>query len=331
MLRRTVGHFSIENVYTGAKKFKIFNIFGIKFKFRVKFIKNKRQYIIDNRPHPLDYPVGQPRESVYSSVVAIFKDEPDIVEWIEYHKLIGIQRFYLYDNNSEKDWYGVLKPYIDSGLVVYQKVPGKAMQHPVYQDAIYRYKNETTWMAIIDLDEYIVPVEKNNINDFLKDYEKYPALIVNWVMFDSNGLEKRQSGKLIPEMFTRTYKDSQAYMNLTVKSIFNPRKVRFAPSAHVCIYKAHELPVTENFEEQKETVYFKTKYNSVNKIRINHYYCKSKEDYISKIKKGSAINGGKLYANNALLNFSDTKHDYVIQKYIEPLKEAMKDKTTLPQ
>ena len=27
------------------------------------------------------------------------------------------------------------------------------MQIPVYNDAIYRYKNETEWMAIIDLDE----------------------------------------------------------------------------------------------------------------------------------------------------------------------------------
>ena len=37
----------------------------------------------------------------YFSICAIFKDESlSIKEWIEYHKLIGVEHFYLYNNNS---------------------------------------------------------------------------------------------------------------------------------------------------------------------------------------------------------------------------------------
>ena len=50
-------------------------------------------------------------------------------------------------------------------------------------------------MAIIDLDEFIVPVEKQSIPEFLKDYEKYPGVVINWQVFDSNGfLESPKSG-----------------------------------------------------------------------------------------------------------------------------------------
>lgn len=43
------------------------------------------------------------------------------------------------------------------------------MQLKVYADAVYNYRYETTWMALIDLDEYIVPIEKDNLQDLLKN------------------------------------------------------------------------------------------------------------------------------------------------------------------
>ena len=41
------------------------------------------------------------KPKVFLSVVAIAKNEaPYIKEWIEYHKLVGVERFYFYDNGS---------------------------------------------------------------------------------------------------------------------------------------------------------------------------------------------------------------------------------------
>lgn len=35
------------------------------------------------------------------SICAIMKDEgPYLVEWLEFHKLVGVEKFYLYDNSS---------------------------------------------------------------------------------------------------------------------------------------------------------------------------------------------------------------------------------------
>ena len=100
-------------------------------------------------------------------------------------------------------------------------------------------------MAIIDLDEYIVPVQEDNIKDFLRPYEKFSGVVVNWVMFDSNGIIKRPEGKSVIELFTRVPKDYQYYRNKTVKSIVKPGDVRYLNSVHVCIYKKGKYEVNE--------------------------------------------------------------------------------------
>ncbi len=150
-------HIGVFNEYVGGyKKYKVFKFFGLKIKIRVRHL-TPREFCKMARVQPLDNSQSVPNDFVNLSIAAIYKNEPDIIEWIEYHKLIGVQRFYLYDNESDDNSKDLLQPYIDDGVVIYHYVKGKCKQMPVYQDAIYRYKNETKWLAIIDLDEYIVP------------------------------------------------------------------------------------------------------------------------------------------------------------------------------
>lgn len=52
----------------------------------------------------------------YFSICAIFKDESlSIKEWIEYHKLIGVEHFYLYNNNSTDSSVSILQEYVEEG------------------------------------------------------------------------------------------------------------------------------------------------------------------------------------------------------------------------
>ncbi|MCM1265027.1 MAG: glycosyltransferase family 92 protein [Candidatus Gastranaerophilales bacterium] len=318
--------FAVRSHYMGAKKYKVFRVFGIDLKFPVKITKNPRRFIKNNKPAPLDNSIEAPRKKVYFSIAAIFKDEPDLIEWIEYHRLAGVERFYLYDNESANNYEEILNDYISTGIVVYKKIPGRCMQKPAYKDALCRYKNETEWLAIIDLDEYIVPVQQNDIKDVLKEYDKYCGLVVNWVMFDSNGIEKRQKNKTVIDTFTRVHKNYQEPINQTIKSIVKPSKVRYINSVHACIYKNNELAVDENFNKMSGELVFKTKKTSIKKIRINHYHCKSKEDYLSKINKGFADQKRARPYDEKSLNFKSTTQDTVIQKYSEELNYRMKQK-----
>lgn len=51
-------------------------------------------------------------------VCAIFKQETRrLREWLEYHMLVGVERFWLYDNDSQPSGADeVLEPYVGRGL-----------------------------------------------------------------------------------------------------------------------------------------------------------------------------------------------------------------------
>ncbi len=322
--------FSVRNKYSGQKKYKEINIMFFKIKIRVNNMKNIKKYLETIKPQLLpDLPAEPKRSKVYFSIAAVYKNEPDLREWIEYHRIVGVERFYLYDNGSTDNSREMLQPYIDKGIVIYHYVPGECMQMPVYRDAVYRTKGETYWLALIDIDEYLCPVTKNNVADLLKDFENYPALGVNWVVFDSNDLEKRPENTTVIEAFTRVKKNYQKKANCHIKTILKPEEVNIIDHPHFATYRGHKLAVTENFEEigihhaLKTSINAFTKTNSVAKIRLNHYHSKSLEEYIQKLIRGDVAVGWTKIVMKRVNFQEETTNDYVILKYLPELKLRM--------
>ena len=268
---------------------------------------------------------------IYLSVACIAKDEAKYLkEWIEYHKIVGVERFYFYDNESTDNTREVLEPYIKNGTVIYRYVEGKAMQSPVFQDAVLKARGHTRWLALIDLDEFILPIEKDSVSEFLKDYEQYPGVAINWVCFDDNGHKTKPTahGGLVTANYTRVVVDHNSFiLDKSVKCIVNPNDVIFLNTPHFCIYK-NDFAVTENFEEFSS---IPTKYHSSNKIRINHYYRKSAEEFQEKTRKGDANLRAfatrrvykKIWDSSSFPEEIKTTHDFAIQKYIPQLKSIL--------
>lgn len=95
------------------------------------------------------------------SLVCIAKyEEAYIKEWIDFHLCVGIDRIYVYDNDSP-DLRRILQPYIEKGVVVYKEIHGKARQLDAYNDAVYFFKNRTRYMAFLDVDEFLVSEDFN--------------------------------------------------------------------------------------------------------------------------------------------------------------------------
>lgn len=254
------------------------------------------------------------------SIVAIMRNEaPYVKEWIDYHRLVGVKRFYIYDNESEDNLKEVLTPYIEQGVVVYKYFPGEKMQMPAYNECVKDYKDKTKWLAVIDADEFVVPTEKNSIPEFLEDFEQYSGIGINWIMFDSNDHKTKPKGGLI-ENYTRVHYDDQFPINRHVKSIIKPDKVIGFKHPHNAEYIEGEFSVTENKVkiENLDKVHknASTKFVSVNKIRINHYYSKSEEEYFVKINRGMADSGNKRKVVKSDICFNSTKCDYTIWKCI---------------
>ena len=98
---------------------------------------------------------GHTSPKYYLAVCAIAKNEgPYFKEWIEWHRAHGVEKFYIYDNESTDCTKEVLVPYVESGLVEYNDWPGQKQQLPAYDDCFERHRLETRWLAVLDLDEF---------------------------------------------------------------------------------------------------------------------------------------------------------------------------------
>ena len=216
----------------------------------------------------------------YLSVVAVLKDErPNLQEWLDFHLGVGVEHFYLYDNGSSDGSTEVLHPYIESGKVTYSYNTMDMCQMACYYNALTAYKDQSKWMAFIDLDEFLF-APGGDLKERLKGFEQYPGVAVNEVFFGSNGHETRPSGGVLLN-YTKRRKTPDKH----IKSIVQPAHTLCpAGNPHSFFYTGGQ-PVNEKKEPCLSPF---NEPGSADLFRINHYWVKSKEEYKVKLTRGRA-------------------------------------------
>jgi len=230
------------------------------------------------------------------SIAAMVKNEENYIkEWIDYHKLAGVDKFIIYDNNSTDNTKNILQPYIESGIVDYYFYPKTqadfikknkkaeywAFQAYAYNQIIKKYRNTSKWIGFIDIDEFLLPVKESNILNVINEVKSvmgkkpFVGLAVNWVMYGFCSHFEKPKG-LIIKNFTRNDGIHEGY-----KSIVNPRTVikYYVHSA------THFFNIEVVNEQGIDSFLCNISKSSIEKIRINHYYTKSYEEYTKKIIK----------------------------------------------
>jgi hypothetical protein len=130
-------------------------------------------------------------------IVTMFRNEANYLkEWIEYHHMLGVDHFLLYNDRSDDHWAEVLESYIDSNLVEvieWSALPGTSIfpghQTAAYKDAIRRSKGNTKWLAFIDVDEFILPKKNATLLECLNQF--FPTadgVYMCWRNFGTNGV-----------------------------------------------------------------------------------------------------------------------------------------------
>jgi hypothetical protein len=220
----------------------------------------------------------------YLSIVAIAKNEDAYFkEWIEYHLLAGVDKFYIYDNESTDSTKEILQPYIDRGIVEYKFFPGTSMQGRAVVDCASLRKYDTKWLAHIDLDEFIVPAETGTIPEFLRTLPRAAReLVVTWVIYGSDGHKTKPEGLVVENFKRRNQK------LCGTKTIFNPRFLYKFTNPHV-LNVAGDL-IDENGKKYGVVDHPRNP-PPCEKIRINHYHTKSRDEYRQKHRRGDVSRG----------------------------------------
>ena len=256
----------------------------------------------------------------YLTLCAIAKNEGRYLkEWIEYHKMLGVEKFFIYDNESSDNTREILLPYIDSNLVEYRYFPGKKMQLKAYANCVKKHKYHTRYMGFLDIDEFIVPIKHKTLPDYLRSLGKFTGVQINWLVYGSSGAKKREKGFVIERFKDHSLPDHK--LNHHIKVILNPRLIlRF--------FSAHRPVIFGRYIDSDGKITKKQFWDRIpvsNQIRINHYAIKSYEEFLEKRSRGRARFNKKRgldYFDNYDLN--DIKNDSVMDKYVVELKKRIK-------
>jgi Glycosyltransferase family 92 len=250
----------------------------------------------------------------YLVACAIFRDEaPFLAEWIEFHRLVGVQHIFLYDNGSEDQPERVLAPFVDEGCVTLQSWPipfHLRATHKAYADCLERARGRARWLAFLDLDEFLFSPRAYRLDSVLREFEEYPGVVVRWQVYGSSG-ELHASPEPVISRFNRRAPTGWI-RNRSVKSIVDPSRALRPVGVHHFAYRDGKLAVTESREPVRvrerprlkkylRPLYrllgpavryvdpyvrnrFSSRTVSVDLLRINHYPVKSREEFLRKAR-----------------------------------------------
>ena len=206
------------------------------------------------------------------ALVCIAKDEDEYIkEWIDYHKKLGFDSIFIFENN----WRCKVKDDIVTAI----EFDGVVKQIPAYNAFIERFGYDYDWAAFIDVDEFVVLKKHENIKEFLKDYDSVEnGIAINWVLFGNNGHEEPSEKYSVLERFTKR----EAIPNSHIKTFLKMK--RFL----VKMVNPHHPNVMLNDTNLSEIIGpFNTKGN-IDVAQINHYFCKTLPEFRKKIARGRA-------------------------------------------
>lgn len=235
---------------------------------------------------------SSPKKYKYS-ICSIFKNEALFLkEFIEYHRLLGFEHFYFYNNNSDDNYLEVLKPYIDADIVTLTEWPVVPGQQKSFEHFYSHYREETNWVSFLDLDEFICPLQATSIDEWIKPFEKYPVILMYWQMFGSSGKLEHDNSQLVIEQYVNSWDKLYAVGKVLYNTDYDIVKYDHA-FMHGFKVSCHgiAIPPINTFGYFVEHNVHRYKKNAPRTIQVNHYWSKAYNIYKAKHARGSAVYG----------------------------------------
>jgi glycosyl transferase family 2 len=230
------------------------------------------------------------------------QEEAYILDFIKYHRYIGVQHFIFLDREYFK-LKELLKNEPDVEILFFPETVANNHQEAWGQLIAYN-QNKTKYLALIDADQALVPVKSDNICEILSDYD-FASIQLNWKTFGSSYKLKKESGSVYERFLLCCSKDSQ--YSLPTQFICQPDRV-----LPIKTEEPHypQLPKGELSINTNKQIIDSNKKIPMNPARplifnspplfdvmwVAHYSNKSKEEWLFKNAKGRAdIIGTKIH------------------------------------
>jgi hypothetical protein len=230
-------------------------------------------------------------------ICLIIKDENDYLEeWLDHHRAIGIDHFFIYDNKSIVPINNTIINHKDVTIKIWTD-DNLNTQSRAYEDCC-KNNSDFDYIAFIDTDEFIILNGfNNNIKDYLKSFD---------VAFDALAMSWRNYGQPKPYFVEKKSMVDYVYYqeNKHVKCLLNPKKVLYFPTPH--FPKLNGVGINE----LGDTVDDYLSPHTSKHIWIKHIWSRSQPEFLEKLERGS---GDKVVRNRTIKDFT-TYNDHCLLK-----------------
>jgi hypothetical protein len=253
------------------------------------------------------------------AICAMFKNEaPWLKEWIVFHHdVLGFSHFYLYNNDSTDNYREVLQPFIEKGVVELIDWSSSDPSHRLGEDPYWypfqigayndclrnRAMGKAKWVAIIDIDEFIVPVKgAASFRSYMRglDKRRKGSVKFSWRMFGTSDVWDLQPGELLTEKMVWRAADEHEWHNW-FKSMHRPEAV---PYTHI-----HDTLVLNPG--------YRKRHAKAEEFRLHHYWARTGKACAEKKRDLTALDG------------LHRQEDRTMEQYLPALKQALKKWDTL--
>lgn len=224
-------------------------------------------------------------KTVRVGIVAIAKNEARfLLEWVAFHRAVGIRHFFIADNGGDDGTSELLKRLDRAGHIVrFDFRDRHPAQLAAYNDIVPRLRGALDLAVIIDVDEFVRPLASERADTFFAEIFSDPnvsALALNWACYGSSG--RVESGRgLVTTRFTRRA-EQDFRSNRHIKTVFrvdrflraeNPHLVRISGGRYVDV---HGEDIDEWYPDFGPGATTRTLWHGA---RVDHFLLKSREEF----------------------------------------------------
>lgn len=241
------------------------------------------------------------------TICAVFKNEAQYLdEWLTFHSNLGVERFVLFDDESNDHFQEVLEPWVRAKRVEVWPAKGRK-QLKLYNVCLRKERFKSRWLGFIDIDEFLWTPSHKSIPEALNMFASASAIMIGWRLFGSSGHKKPPVTSVIASFsncldylgadVSREWSrvGTEAGVAITGrpyhgKSIINPRRV-ISAGVHLPLIFVGKIwnelgesfGLLKRFNKAARQSFWKRTPTDI--FRINHYWSRSLEELENKVIK----------------------------------------------
>lgn len=238
----------------------------------------------------------------YLMITSMRNEAPYILEWLAYHRSIGVDGFLIYSNDCDDGTDQMLDCLDALGMITHvrnDKITNAGIQWTALKRADkHPMRAAAEWIMFADVDEFVnIKVGGGHLDDLLKAVPDATAFALMWRMFGNDGRVEIADEPVIKQftkcarfpcyapitssMFKTLFKNDGSYEKL---GVHRPKKRVERDASKIVWVNGSGQPLGPEYLDKSTVTYGAN--GGIDLACVNHYSVKSAKAFLAKTQRG---------------------------------------------